>query len=259
MNDKWNPEQYQKFAEERKQPFYDLLSMILPARDISIIDLGCGTGELTLELHEKFQARETIGIDSSQSMLEQARKLEVPGLTFKEGDIARYPTQPPFGLVFSNAALQWIPDHVNLFHRLFNLVEADGQIAFQIPYNIDYPTHAIARQIATEAPFNTYLEKGRQLYVLSPESYSKLLKEGGFDRQVVRQQIYPHILNSTESVIEWVKGTLLTYYQSRLPEKVFEEFLERYRHEIFAYFGDQSPFFFPFKRILIWGKRGAEE
>ncbi|MFA6914879.1 MAG: methyltransferase domain-containing protein [Parachlamydiales bacterium] len=256
MNDKWNPEQYQKFSQERKQPFYDLVELIEPKMGISILDLGCGTGELTEELHTMFKASYTLGIDSSPSMLEKAEKLVKKGLEFRQADISKFTPDRKFDLVFSNAALQWIPDHVGLFKHLFILVADKGQLAFQIPANNEYPTHVIARELAEEPPFNSYFDGGRPLYALSPESYAQLLVEGDFHKQAVRLQIYPHILESTESVLEWVKGTLLTYYQSRLPPDVFEEFLATYKYRIIAYFGEQRPFFYPFRRILMWGSKG---
>lgn len=256
MNDTWNPSQYGKFANERKQPFYDLLKLVEDKKGVSIIDLGCGTGELTEELHSLFDSPYTLGIDASSSMLQKASKFQANGLEFAQANIETFSPNRTFDLVFSNAALQWVPDHPHLFKHLFTLMSKDSQLAIQIPCNNDYPTHVIAKELSQEAPFKEYFHEARTFYTLTPEQYVDILKEGGMKKEVVKLQIYPHVLESTASVIEWVKGTLLTFYQSHLPPDVFQKFLERYTREVYAYFGDQSPFFFQFKRMLIWAKKG---
>ena len=131
MADAWKPAQYERFREERAQPFWDLAALVDPRPGMTIVDLGCGTGELTAQLHQKLQARETIGIDSSAAML--ARAPSVPGLRFEQRDVAGFAPQDRFDLVFSNAALHWIPDHAGLFKRLTTaqLIEICGKAGDQ--------------------------------------------------------------------------------------------------------------------------------
>lgn len=254
MTDSWNPQQYHKFQAERSRPFFDLLDLVLLRPEMNVIDLGCGTGELTASLHQKTGARKTLGIDSSPAMLQKAMEQRVPNLEFQLVKIEEFQSSEKYDLVLSNAALQWVPDHNQLFETMFQLLAKNGQLAIQMPCNFDFPTHSIAKELSLEMPFKPYLGGGREPSVLPLESYSQLLWVLGAKEQHARIQVYGHLLESTENVIEWVKGSLLTYYQSRLPKEVFDEFLIRYRAKVLAFFGAKSPFFLPFKRLLLWGK-----
>src|SRR5205085_3012814 len=109
--DSWNPQQYEKFRSERTQPFHDLLALVHPREEMRVVDLGCGTGELTVQLHKKLNARETIGIDSSANMLERSRGFQFADLHFKQSAIETFASDEPFDLIFSNAAIQWVDDH----------------------------------------------------------------------------------------------------------------------------------------------------
>ncbi|WP_394822759.1 methyltransferase domain-containing protein [Pendulispora albinea] len=255
----WNPQQYERFKAERELPFFDLMSLLRrepsPAR---VVDLGCGTGELTRVLHRQLGARETLGIDSSAEML--ARAPGDPGLRFEQHDIRAFAPAPEggtFDLVWSNAALQWIDDHPSLFARLTQYVAPGGQLAVQMPANFDYPTHVLAGEVASEAPFReTSLGDYRRKYpLLTPEGYAELLHELGYTKQHVRLQVYAHLLPSRDDVVEWVKGSLLTDYRARLSPELYAQFLERYRARLLPALADTKPFFYPFKRLLIWGAR----
>lgn len=233
----WNPDQYEKFKNERSQPFWDLVALIEPRPQMRIADLGCGTGELTRALHEKLGARETIGVDNSESML--AKAPSVPGLKFRNATIESF-DEKGFDLIFSNAALHWIADHESLFRRLTTLLDRGGQLAVQMPANDDHPSHAVAADVARELDMQP-----KPVHVLAPERYAQLLFDLGYRRQHVRMQIYGHVLSSSEDVIEWVKGTLLTYYEGE------PRFIERYRARLLERIGKQSPYFYTYKRLLI--------
>lgn len=254
MKDSWNPEQYQKFTKERNEPFYDLVKLITPQKNMRIVDLGCGTGHLTQALHDTLRAKKTLGIDSSESMLRESSSIQVPNLTFEKDNIEDFAAKEKFDLVFSNAALQWVPDHHKLFKQISHFLEPGGQVAIQVPANFDYPTHLIAQEIAGESPFAEVLQEKLQRSVLKIEEYSLLLNQLGFKQQLVRCQVYGHTLESTAGVIEWVQGSLLTFYRSQLSPALYQTFCKNYRERIFAHFGNQSPFFMPFKRILIWAR-----
>lgn len=254
--DVWNPEQYERFRLEREQPFRDLLRLVVERPRAHAVDLGCGTGELTVALHRGVHAAETLGVDSSPAMLERAAQLEVPGVRFERADIAHWMPRDQFELVFSNAALQWVPDHPALFARLATMVAPGGMLAVQVPANFDHPSHTVAAQLAREEPFRTALGgTSRTSPVLAPEAYSELLHRLGFVEQHVRLQVYAHQLASTDEVVEWVSGTLLTSYAARLPAALYEEFLPRYRARLLAELGEQRPYLYPFKRILMVASR----
>ena len=243
----WNPEQYEKFKDERKQPFRDLLSLLEHRPRMRVVDLGCGTGELTRELHEHIHADETLGIDSSETMLLKSAGFGTDVLRFERGDIEAFVTDRPFDLIFSNAALHWVPDHEALFRRLTSFLTPHGQLAVQMPANEDHPSHAIAAEVAF-----TMGEQPRRSDVLPIVRYANLLHKLGFTRQHVRMQVYGHLLDSTESVIEWVRGTLLTDYEKRYGPEKFAQFMKRYRERLLDTLEDERPYFYTYKRILIW-------
>jgi len=221
-----------------------------------VVDLGCGTGELTRRLHERTRAATTVGLDSSRAMLARSADHAGDGLTFELGEIAEWTPREPLDLIFSNAALQWLDDHDELFARLTAALSPGGQLAVQMPANHDHPSHLVAERVAAEEPFRSALGGYvRQSPVPEPERYALLLHRLGYASQKVRLHVYLHVLRSAEAVVDWVKGTLLTDYRQRLPDRLYEAFVARYRELLLAELLDERPFPFSFKRVLLWGRR----
>jgi trans-aconitate 2-methyltransferase len=244
----WSPAQYERFKVERRQPFLDLVALVEKRPRMRVVDLGCGTGELTRELHDALGADETLGIDNSETMLLKAGSFGGEMLRFEQGDIEAFVTDRPFDLIFSNAALHWVPDHEALFARLTRFLSHDGQLAVQMPDNDDHPSHAIAARVAERfglAP--------RPAHVLPVAKYAELFHHLGYARQHVRLQVYGHVLPSSDDVVEWVRGALLTHYESLLPAGDYERFLAEYRAELRAALGDVRPFFYTYKRVVMYG------
>jgi len=253
--DTWDPAQYERFERERSAPFFDLLNLVEPCPGGRVVDLGCGTGELTRSLHERTEASMTLGIDSSRAMLERSVPHAGGGLSFELGDIAEWAPSEPFDIVFSNAALHWVGDHAALFARLTAALAPGGQLAVQVPANHDHPSHLVAERVAGEEPFREGLGGYvRQSPVLEPERYAELLHRLGYGTQHVRLQVYLHVLPEPEAVVDWVKGTLLTDYRRRLPEDAYGAFLARYRALLISELPDERPYPFTFKRILLSGR-----
>ena len=256
MSSTWDPEQYHRFRGERRQPFFDLLALVRPRPQMRVVDLGCGTGELTRVLHQHLAARETLGIDSSDTMLAKSQAFAGNGLSFEHGDLRAGRCDSHYDLVFSNAALHWVPDHEGLFHHLTTTLAPGGQLAVQVPANFDHPTHVVGAEVAGEEPFRTALaEHTHPSAVLTPDAYALLLAQLGYREQHVRLQVYLHSLASREEVVEWVKGTLLVGYQQRMPAELFARFLGRYRACLLPQLDDRRPYFYPFKRLLLWAMR----
>jgi trans-aconitate 2-methyltransferase len=254
----WDPDQYERFKAERERPFRDLLALVQPCPGGRIVDLGCGTGELTREVHFRLGASETLGIDSSPTMLERATAFAGNGLRFERGDIATW-EPAPFDVVFSNAALHWVPNHHRLLARLTQAIPSGGQLAVQVPANTDHPSHRVGMEVADESPFAEALahdpppDSGTR--VLAPEAYAELLDALGFDEQHVRLQVYAHHLASSAEVIEWSKGTQLTFFRARLSGELYDAYVERYRRRLLDMIGEHEPYLYTFKRILFWGRR----
>jgi len=251
VTDTWKPAQYERFRDERAQPFWDLASLVELRPAMRIVDLGCGTGELTAQLHQKLQASETLGIDSSAAMLAQVP--QAPGLRFQQQDIAAFAPEEKPDLIFSNAALHWVPDHGPLFARLRAALAPAGQLAVQMPMTDEHITHRTAWELARSPEFRRLLgDWQRRAPLPEPERYASWLYQLGYLRQQVRVVVYTHLLGSREEVIEWVRGAMLTEYQKRLGPQDWARFLERYRQLLIPQLEDQRPYFYTYPRILIW-------
>jgi trans-aconitate 2-methyltransferase len=254
MTTHWNPAQYNQFKDQRAKPFFDLLALIQPARFNYAVDLGCGTGELTRSLFDKLLPDNLIGIDSSMEMLTKAQTWITSGLSFEQLDIARYQPDMPLDLLFSNAALHWLPHHDLLFPKLLAWIAADGQVAIQMPYNFDHPSHTVAHTVAVELFPHKFKAEQHFSGTLAPEQYAAILHACGFEEQRCRMEVYGHSMPSGDAVVEWTRGSLLTAYQQQLSAQEFEHFVNAYRDVLVQRLGN-GPYFYAFKRLLLWGRK----
>lgn len=255
----WDPTRYGQFEAERSQPFHDLAALVERDPELRIVDLGSGTGELTAWLHRELGAQETLGVDRSDTMIARAAPHAGAGVSFRQIAIEPFlAAEPPasWPLVFSNAALQWLPDHEVLIPRVAALVAPGGQIAIQMPANADHPSHQIARELARDPRFSGPLGGyEREDTLRTPEWYASTLYALGFARPHVRVQVYGHVLPGTRSVSEWVQGSLLTPYRERLDAEAYATFLATYEARLIETLGEHAPYFYPFKRLLIQARR----
>jgi trans-aconitate 2-methyltransferase len=245
----WNPDVYHKFQSERFAPVEDLLRLIRVREGLRVIDLGCGTGELTRRLADALPESEVVGVDSSAEMLLRAESLARPGLRFERRAIEDVAGE--WNLVFSHAAIQWVDDHASLVPRLLSLVAPGGQLAIQLPSNHEHATHTIIIEIAREEPFRQALNGWtRRSPVLRIGEYAELLYRHGGRELVVFEKIYPHVLENAHALAEWTSGTALVPYFERLPLELHEPFLQAYRARLKARW-PESPVFYPFQRTLF--------
>jgi len=258
--DTWNPPQYEKFQQEREQPFFDLLALIQPAPSMRVVDLGCGAGHLTRRLHQVLHLADTTGVDRSARMLEVAQRDPLPtGLRFEAGTIESFAADGIYDLIVSNAAFHWVEDHPALIRRLFAALRAGGQLAFQVPAMHHAISHTLPDEIARSKPFvEAFAGWRRPQPVLEPEDYARALFRVGFAQPKVRAVIYPHVLADREQVVEWMKGSLLTEYEKHLTPEQFASFTAAYRDRLIPLLDPDRPFLFPFKRILCWGRKARE-
>jgi trans-aconitate 2-methyltransferase len=246
----WNPEQYHKFQSERSAPFYDLLKLVEIREQITAIDLGCGTGELTQVLSNSLPDSDVTGLDSSLQMLDAARAASYtsPNLRFEQGDLSQL--TGTWDLIFSNAALQWCEDHEQLIPLFFTKLNPGGQLCIQLPSNHQHISHLLIRETAREEPFNKILKGFERIVpVLSIEQYTKLLFEQAAKNIVVFEKIYPHVLENSDAVVEWISGTALVPYFERLG-KHKSDFLDTLRMKMKKAL-PESPLLYPFRRIFF--------
>lgn len=253
--DAWDPGQYNRFADEREQPFWDLARLLQPVSTPKLVDFGCGDGRLTAALHAHVGAATTLGVDSSNAMIDDAAAHATDDVTFELGDIGQWEQPTTYDIVFANASLQWVPDHPAVLARWVRSLAPGGQIAVQVPSNADQATHRIAAELGAELLADPPPDPVAS-NVLPPEQYARVLDEVGCVDQTVRVQVYAHHLGRTSDAVEWVKGTMLTRFKEPLGPDGWNEFVERFRERYVAEIGDRSPYFFPFKRVLLWGRIG---
>jgi len=252
----WNPKQYHKFQAERSAPFFDLLSLVEVRPNLRVVDLGCGTGELTRQLADSLPNSNVTGLDSSAQMLEKAAMYADAdpstslrtSLRFEQGDQAQLTGE--WDLIFSNAALQWSENHAELIPYLYRRLRPGGQITVQVPSNHNHISHQLYRETASEEPFKSILN-GFQRYapVLAIDEYARLFFEGNAENIIVFEKVYAHVLEDADAVVEWISGTALVPYFERLGEHK-EEFLTVLRQKMRAAL-PESPVFYPFRRTLF--------
>lgn len=251
----WNPEQYEKFKAQRKEPFYDLLKLIRVKPKLKVIDLGCGTGELTRELADFLPDSEVLGIDSSAEMLSKAAPFARDNLHFQQMNIEDAAGE--YDLVFSHAAIQWVDHHETLIPRLFGLLRAGGQLVIQQPANFGNVTHTSIYETAASEPFKSALGAwARAVSVQKAEKYGEWLFALGASEIHLVEKIYPHIMPDAEAVLEWIKGTALLPYIERLPADLHPEFQAAILAKLQAYYGTGA-LFLGFRRMLMSASREA--
>jgi trans-aconitate 2-methyltransferase len=249
----WEPERYHRFREERFLPFEDLVAMIRVRAGMRVVDLGCGTGELTERLAGRLPGSDVLGIDSSETMLELAHPRARRGLRFEKRRIED--VEGTWDLVFSHAAIHWVEDHDTLVPRLWSFLAPGGALAVQQPSNHHHRAHAAVREVAGRDPFRAALDGWvRHSPVLEVGHYADLLSGLGAASVTVIEKVYPHVLEDADAVLEWNRGTVLSPYLERLPEELHPDFLETYRESLHALMPG-SPVFYGYRRILFSAER----
>ena len=220
----WNPIQYEKFLKDRTQPAIDLANRLEDFAPNSILDLGCGPGNSTKILKDKFPTAKIIGADNSDEMLKKAREL-YPDIEFiyldANGDLNE--VNEKFDIVFSNACIQWLPSHNELLPKLMTLLKPNGILAIQIPMQREHPVHIIINELVNTTKWNDKITP-RQYNNLTTEEYFDVLSHISNDFEIW-ETTYCHRMPSYESIIEWYKGTGLRPYLEQLTENDSKEFI----------------------------------
>src|SRR3954447_19174020 len=244
----WNPDTYDKFQSERSAPFVNLLGLVAVREGLRVVDLGCGTGELTRRLADVLPGSNVLGIDNSPQMLERAEKEARPGLRFELAAIES--VRGEWDLVFSHAAIHWLEDHPALVPRLLGMMRPGGQLAVQMPSNHGHVTHRLIQEIADEEPFCSALGGWvRRSSVLSIDRYAEILYSSGARDITVFEKVYPHVLEGSDALADWTSGTALVPYFERMPDDLRDRLMEVYRERLRALYAP-GPVFYGFRRTL---------
>jgi trans-aconitate 2-methyltransferase len=271
----WDATQYLRFGGERTRPFIDLLARVGAELPEYVVDMGCGPGNLTVLLAERWPSAAVCGVDSSPQMIEAARKLvsadalrstgsgsgstltsHAPGLSVMLDDVRHWEPQSLPDVIISNAVLQWVPGHRDLLVRWAGWLADDGWLAFQVPGNFDQPSHAILRELVASARWRPLL-RGVELNRQSadPADYAELLAGAGFQVDAW-ETTYVHILEGEDPVLEWYKGTGLRPVLDVLDADQAADFLADYGARVRAAYPPSSfGTVFPFRRVFAVAHR----
>lgn len=232
MSDTWSPTTYLQFGDERTRAARDLLAQVPRGNARQVIDVGCGPGNSTALLAERFPEARIVGLDSSPAMLSEARAL-LPRARFIEGDASVWTPASDVDLVFANAVYQWIPGHVAQFPRVLNAMATGSVLAVQMPDNVMEPTHQLMQQVAARGPWAHRLTDAARAPLPPVRTYYDALKPVS-SRIDIWHTVYNHVLAGPDAVVEWVKGTGLRPFIDPLSADERADFISRYRAEIAA-------------------------
>jgi trans-aconitate 2-methyltransferase len=250
----WSPEQYRHYADERRRPFLELLNRIGADAPSYVVDLGCGPGALTKILLGRWPTATIEGIDSSPEMIRAAQEFVRPGLSFELGDIAAWTPRRPVDVLMSNAALQWVPGHLELMPRLIEGIVPGGWLGFQVPGNFDSPSHTLLHDLRNSSRWRSLVGDDRVPGAGSaaPADYLARLVDLGCSVDAW-ETTYLHVLPGEDAVLDWVKGTALRPILDALGEgEDHVEFVAEYAAALRAAY-PRHPYgtVFPFRRIFV--------
>ncbi|RWQ23573.1 trans-aconitate 2-methyltransferase [Mesorhizobium sp.] len=222
----WSAAQYLKFEDERTRPARDLVARVPVAVPRRVVDIGCGPGNSTELLAERWPSAQVSGLDSSPGMIEKARA-RLPKVAFELADAAAWQPEEPVDVIFANAVFQWLPEHPAIFQRLMGFLAPGGALAVQMPDNMGEPSHRLMRETAAEMPFAEKLE-GAARGPLPPVSFYYDLLSPLSDRLDIWHTAYNHPLADAGAIVEWLKSTGLKPFLDPLDADERRFFLTRY-------------------------------
>lgn len=207
----WDPTTYLQFAGERGRPFADMVAQVRAEDPLQVVDLGCGPGQLTATLAQRWPAAEVVGLDSSPEMVERARssqdgRLRTGRLRFAVSDLREWQPDQPVDVIISNATLQWVPRHRELFPRLVGALRPGGWFAFQVPGNFAEPSHRLLHELAADPRFAAATAGVERPAAAEPADYLADLSALGC-RVEVWETTYLHVLSGPDPVFRWISGT----------------------------------------------------
>jgi trans-aconitate 2-methyltransferase len=254
---RWDPGQLRRFAVERERPFWDLLARVRAVDPSYVVDLGCGSGELTGALAGRWPRAEVTGVDSSPEMLAEAATRGTGRLGFVEADLREWRPDRPVDVLVSNATLQWVPGHLDLLPDLAGWLAPAGWLAVQVPDNFTEPSHRLLYELRSEPRWRERLGEGadRRAAVRPPQTYLERLAGLGMVADVW-STTYFHLLAGEDAVLEWTSGSALRPVLSVLDEAEAAEFRASYAERLRqAYPSAPYGTVFPFRRTFMVGQR----
>jgi trans-aconitate 2-methyltransferase len=248
----WDPAQYLKWSDHRLRPAVDLLQRVPLAGPARVVDLGCGTGNVTALLRARWPAAHVTGIDGSSAMLERARASD-PGVEWQEADVATWAPPAPVDVLFSNATLHWLDDHDRLFPRLLTAVAPGGALAVQMPRNFGEPSHTSIHDLAREPRWRDRLEKLVRPEPTKPPAFYWDVLAPRVRTLDVWETVYTQALTGDNPVADFVKGSWLKPFLDALDVADRPVFEAAYRGRVGHAYPSRADgtTLFPFRRLFI--------
>jgi trans-aconitate 2-methyltransferase len=262
----WNPELYNRFRHYRAEPFLEIIGRLEFGEAESIADLGCGSGENTVELARRTVGGSVHGIDSSRAMIDAAEKLRegLPAelrrrISFELRDISEFRADSKYSIVFSNAALQWVPGHREIFRACFEALTPRGRIVVQMPANENETAKLELTRLAREQPWATMLAGVDESFreVPPPGYYQDLLQSLGYAAVDCYHHVFNHPMNNPGEIVQFYSSTGLRPFLDALAPERRPEFLAEFTRRLERAYGTAGAVNFPFRRLFIWGVRPA--
>ncbi len=251
----WDPDRYLTYADERGRPFVELVARVGAASPATVVDLGCGPGNLTTLLRERWPDADIRGLDSSPEMVEKAQAAD-PSIAFEVADLRTWAAEgQPVDVLVSNATLQWVPGHLDLLPALVSRVSPGGWIAFQVPGNFDEPSHTIRRDLAAEEPYAAHTREVAVPSSHDPAAYLEALTSLGCTVDAW-ETTYLHVLTGPDPVFTWVSGTGARPTLQALPGDLRPTFEDEFRRRLRAAYPERDGrVVLPFRRVFAVGHR----
>ncbi|MGH7906241.1 MAG: methyltransferase domain-containing protein [Candidatus Binataceae bacterium] len=262
----WDPDLYNRFRRYRAEPFESMLARLQLNPDERIVDLGCGSGENTVELMRRGARGSALGIDSSPAMIAKANELAAslgselsPRLRFMAGDLRDFKANREYTLTFSNAAIQWISDHRGVLAACYEALSPDGRLVFGVPSNEIETAQMSMQKLAHSERWRDRLGAVSlpSLTVFSPDEYRRILNELGFADIDCYYLIFKHPMKNPAEVIEWSRATSLRPFLGALSPEEQGSFLSDLLAMLEAGYGTRGPMTFTFRRLFMWARRPA--
>jgi trans-aconitate 2-methyltransferase len=252
----WNPERYLAFGDQRTRPAIDLLARVPLASAAQIADLGCGPGNATRLLIDRWPEAHVVGVDGSSDMLAKAAASGLAA-TWVEADIATWAPHEPLDLIYSNAALHWLDDHVSLLPKLMSRLRPSGVLAVQMPRNFEAPSHALLRQIARDGPWAERLAGFLETPPVAPPGWYYDLLAPHAATVDIWETVYFHVLDGDDPVLRWTRSTTLRPVMEALDEKQFAAFEAAYAARLREAYPRRPDgrTAFPFRRLFLVAER----
>jgi trans-aconitate 2-methyltransferase len=254
----WDPAQYLQFTGERMRPALDLLAQVPIASPAHVVDLGCGAGNVTAVLRQRYPDAEVVGVDGSATMLDKARAT-LPDCRFEQADFFAWQPPEPVDLIYSNAALHWVDDHAMLFPRLLGLLAPGGVLAVQMPDMFDTPLRQIPYELSTQSPWREHLADVTSAPgILTAPEYWDLLRARCASLDIWRTT-YLHALSGEDAVLNWASGSSLRPFLDRLPGDRRQAFGRAYSERAKAHYPPRADgtTLLPFHRLFLVARRAG--